>query len=243
MLIINGVTGSVGMELASLAHSYGLEFAGIGRNQKRLRELSSKYPGTQFFELVNISSEAEASSILKKVLLSHDSRVLNYVHAAATLTRSSSPLSTSVESFRATIETNLVGAFVWNKTVMLEMISNQLTGALVNISSQAARSGGYGGTTAYAAAKAGLVTLTKTFARTGAPHNIRANSISPGFIDNEMMTGGLEKEDIRMFIDRVPLGRLATNREIAEVILFLAGPGSTYMTGENIEISGGLSLG
>jgi 3-oxoacyl-[acyl-carrier protein] reductase len=152
-------------------------------------------------------------------------------------------LETSVENFREALETNLVGAFVWNKAVVGHMVSQSKTGSIVNVSSQAARTGGYGGTTSYAASKGGLVTLTKTMSRFCAPFNIRVNAISPGFLDNEMMTGSLSENQLSAFTQKTALNRLASNEEIASVIKFLIDSGSSYITGENLEVSGGLSLG
>jgi 3-oxoacyl-[acyl-carrier protein] reductase len=243
MLLINGVTGEVGACVADLAHSSGLRIAGLGRNRAKLDELSAKYPEGVFMGLEDISSESEASAILENLRLLIDAPLTQYVHAAALLTRTESPLETTLENFRQTLEANLVGAFVWNKAIMREMISNSTPGSIVNISSQASRTGGYGGTTSYAASKGGLATMTRTFARFGSSHNIRVNSVSPGFIDNAMMNEGLGSKEVKLFEGKTALGRFATNSEVAGVINFLLGPQSSYITGENIEVSGGLSLG
>jgi 3-oxoacyl-[acyl-carrier protein] reductase len=106
-----------------------------------------------------------------------------------------------------------------------------------------ARTGGFGGTTSYAASKGGMVSLSKSFARFGAVHNIRANSISPGFLDNPMMLDGLTSDQIAEFIGKTALKRLASDYEIAQVCLFLLGSDASYITGENIEVSAGQVLG
>jgi 3-oxoacyl-[acyl-carrier protein] reductase len=243
MLLINGATGALGMSLVGLCQGLGLQIVGLGQNQEKLDFLAGKYPGGKFLKIKELSNEEEARQILHGLNEESQGSLFNYVHAAASLKRTVSPLETSVENFRETLETNLVGAFIWNKAVMGHMVSNSKHGSIVNVSSQAARTGGYGGTTSYEASKGGLVTLTKTFSRFGAPFNIRVNAISPGFLDNEMMTGGLSDSQISSFTQRTALDRLASNEEIASVIKFLIDSGSSYITGENLEVSGGLSLG
>jgi NAD(P)-dependent dehydrogenase (short-subunit alcohol dehydrogenase family) len=166
-----------------------------------------------------------------------------YLHAAAVLNRTNSPLETSVANFSESTSVNLTGAFVWNKLVMSNMIHNSVQGSILNVASQAARTGGFGGATSYAAAKGGLITLSKSFARYGADFNIRVNSISPGFLDNSMMLDGLTSEQKNRFIEKTALKRLGNAAEIAEVCLFLLGGGSSYITGENIEVSAGQVLG
>ena len=166
-----------------------------------------------------------------------------YMHAAALVNRTKSPMETSVENFEETLKVNLTGTFVWNKSVIGKMIENKVHGSVLNVASQAARTGGYGGTTSYAASKGGMVSLSKSFARFGALHNIRVNSISPGFLNNPMMLEGLTSDQIAEFIGKTALKRLASNDEIAEVCLFLLGSGASYITGENIEVSAGQVLG
>lgn len=243
MLIVNGATGSLGSSIIAHSQKIGIQVVGLGRNRAKLDALSSRHPSVKFIALSDITSEEEAVRVLNSLRDISQATTLSYVHAAAGLTRTSSPLDTSLENFRETIETNLVGAFVWNKAVMGLMVSESKEGSIINVSSQAARTGGYGGTTSYAASKGGLVTLTKTFARYGANFNIRVNSISPGFIDNEMMTQGLSNDDVSKFSEKTALKRLATNDEVANLIMYLTSSESSYITGENIEISGGLSLG
>jgi 3-oxoacyl-[acyl-carrier protein] reductase len=243
MLLINGVTGSLGEATLKLALEKGLRTVGVGRNSSKLSEMSIMYSETLFFQLDDVSSEVEAKYLLEHIESVANKKIGMYIHAAAILNRTKSPLETSVENFEETLKVNLTGTFIWNKNVMGQMIENEVPGSILNVASQAARTGGFGGTTSYAASKGGMVSLSKSFARFGALHNIRVNSISPGFLDNPMMLEGLTSDQIAEFTGKTALKRLATNNEIAEVCLFLLSSGASYVTGENIEVSAGQVLG
>lgn len=243
MLLINGVTGSLGESVLRLALRKGNHVIGIGRNDVKLSELKKEFPDSTFLSIEDITSEEEALRIILEFETETNAKVQSYLHAAAILNRSSSPVDTSIDNFKNTINVNLTGPFVWNKVVMKRMIQNSQPGVILNVASQAARTGGYGGTTSYAASKGGLISLTKSFARFGASNQIRVNCISPGFLNNQMMLGGLTSNQIKEFTSKTALNRLADTEEIAEVALFLLSPQSSYITGENIEVSAGLSLG
>jgi NAD(P)-dependent dehydrogenase (short-subunit alcohol dehydrogenase family) len=243
VLLINGVTGELGTSLVKIASSKGLLVAGIGRNKSKLLALSKEFPKAIFLPLIDVGSENEATVLLEELESTTGNKVQMYLHAAAVLNRSKSPLETSVEEFNHTVQINLTGAFVWNKAIVDRMIRNSIPGSLLNVASQAARTGGFGGATAYAASKGGLVTLSKSFARYGANFGIRVNTISPGFVDNPMMLNGLTPEEINQFTQKTALKRLASNEEIANACLFLLSFESSYITAENIEVSAGQSLG
>jgi 3-oxoacyl-[acyl-carrier protein] reductase len=243
MLLINGVTGSLGESVLKLSLKQGLDVVGVGRNVAKLAELRQAYPSSVFLPIEDITSEEEALRVILEFESVTNNKVQGYLHAAAALSRSTSPIETSLDNFQNAINVNLTGAFVWNKTVMKRMMINQLPGVILNVASQAARTGGYGGATSYAASKGGLISLTKSFARFGASNQIRVNCISPGFLNNQMMLGGLTSNQKEEFIEKTALKRLAEIHEVAEVALFLLSAGSSYITGENLEVSAGLSLG
>ncbi len=243
MLLINGVTGSLGEATLKLALEKGIRTVGIGRSSSKLSTMTEIYSETLFIQTQDISSEVESTLLLEQIESDTNDKIDMYMHAAAILNRTKSPLETSIENFEETLRVNLTGTFVWNKTVMSKMIENKVQGAMLNVASQAARTGGFGGTTSYATSKGGIVSLSKSFARFGALHDIRVNSISPGFLNNPMMLEGLTPDQITEFTGKTALKRLATSSEISEVCLFLLGTGASYVTGENIEVSAGQVLG
>ena len=243
MLLINGVTGAIGSSLLPILSDQDEIVSGIGRNVSEIEVLQKRFPHFYFKALNDIESEIEAHQLLTQIEAESGQSIDQYLHAAAVLNRTNSPIETSIELFRETLGTNLVGAFVWNKAVIVRMIRDGIEGSVLNIASQAARTGGFGGTTAYSASKGGLVTLTKSFSRFASQFNIRVNTLSPGFVDNKMMTSDLTEKEVEQFIQRTALKRLATNEEIANVCLFLLSKKSSYITGENYEVSAGQILG
>ena len=114
------------------------------------------------------------------------------------------------------------------------------SGVIVNLSSIAARNGGGPGATVYAAAKAAVTAFTKGWAKELAPHGIRVNAISPGTVDNYFHEVFSTREILDGVVKMTPAGRLGTNEEMADLILFLCSPASDYIHGQTIEINGGI---
>jgi 3-oxoacyl-[acyl-carrier protein] reductase len=110
---------------------------------------------------------------------------------------------------------------------------------IVNVSSIAARHGGGPGASAYAAAKGGVMTLTRGWAKELAPRNIRVNSIAPGVIETPFHDRFSTPEILETFRKSIPLGRLGTAEECAGAILYLVSPLASYVTGQSIDINGG----
>jgi 3-oxoacyl-[acyl-carrier protein] reductase len=133
---------------------------------------------------------------------------------------------------------NLKSAVLCSQAVAPSMIERK-TGAIVNVSSIAARNGGGPGAGAYASAKGGLISFTKSLAKELAPHGVRVNAVSPGVIDTPFHERFSTPEMMRNFVTAIPLGRVGTSMECAQVIVFLASDAASYVVGETIEVNGG----
>ena len=136
---------------------------------------------------------------------------------------------------------NLKSAFLCVKAVWEEMVARK-SGCIVNVSSIAGRNGGGPGVAAYAAAKGGLLTYTKSLAKELAPHGVRVNGIAPGVIATPYHERYSPAEVMQRLVALIPLGRAGTSEEIADVIVFLASPAARYITGETIEVNGGMLM-
>ncbi len=137
------------------------------------------------------------------------------------------------------IDTNLKSAFAFSKAVCRHMMS-QREGRIINISSIAGVIGNPGQTN-YAASKAGMIGMTKTLAKELASRNIQINAVAPGFVDTDM-TEKLTPQQKEALMAMIPLKRTAKPEEIASVVVFLASPASSYMTGQVLCVDGGIVM-
>jgi len=139
------------------------------------------------------------------------------------------------------LEINLRGPFILCQEIIPDMIA-QRWGRIINISSIGGQWGGFN-QVHYAAAKAGLINLTKSLARIYSGKGITANAISPGLVGSKMSSKELNTEAGKKKVDNIPIGRIATPEEIAEVIVFLASEKASYITGQTINVNGGMYFG
>lgn len=133
---------------------------------------------------------------------------------------------------------NLKSVFLCVKVVWEEMAARK-SGCIINMSSIAGRNGGGPGAAAYAAAKGGLITYTKSLAKELAAYQIRVNAIAPGVIETPYHERYSPPEVMKKFVAQIPLGRTGQAEEIAAVVAFLASPAARFITGETIEVNGG----
>ena len=146
------------------------------------------------------------------------------------------------EFFHAVIDVNVLTTFLCCQAVAPGMIARK-SGAIVNLTSLAAHNGGGPGASIYAAAKAAVLTLTKAYAKELAPHGIRVNAVSPGLIGGTPFHKTFTApEAFAATVKTIPLGRAGTPDDVANVITFLAGEDAAYLSGETIEINGGMFM-
>lgn len=145
--------------------------------------------------------------------------------------------STSVAAFDAMVNTNLRGPF-WVTQCALPLLKDGAR--IVNVSSVAGRIGVAGGRSLYGATKAGIDSLTKSWALELAPRKILVNSVAPGFITTEMTEGFFsDPATLEMAVKRQPMGKIGTAEEVADVVAFLCSEGARFITGQSINVSGG----
>ena len=141
------------------------------------------------------------------------------------------------EQFRNVLDINLKSNFMCSKEAF-EYMKDNGWGRIVSLSSLAGLHGGINSAAHYSASKAGIIGLTKTLAKQVGKYNITVNCVAPGRIDTAM-TRMLSEEKLKEVIDRIPVKRLGTVEEVANVIVFLASEGGSYITGTCVEILGG----
>ena len=144
------------------------------------------------------------------------------------------------EQWDQVMAVNLKGVFLCSQAT-LRVMSSQEAGVIVNIGSLAGQVGGVVAPADYAASKAGVICLTKSLAKLAAPFGVRVNCINPGLIETAMV-GAFSPEQQERLIADTPLGRLGRPEEVASVAVFLASERASFVTGEAIQVNGGLHV-
>ena len=162
---------------------------------------------------------------------------LDIVVNNAGITRDNLLMRMSEEQWDEVMRVNLKSVFNVTKAVQRTMLK-QRSGSIINISSVVGRSGNAGQAN-YAASKAGMLGFTKSIARELGSRNIRCNAICPGFIETEM-TGELDPKMTEAWVEQIPLKRMGTADDVANLVLFLASDLSTYITGQTLNVDGGM---
>ena len=157
----------------------------------------------------------------------------------AGITRDNLILRMDERDWDAVLDTNLKAAFLCTRVALRGMLRARW-GRVVNVSSVIAL-GGNPGQANYAAAKAGLVALTRTLAREVGSRGITVNAVAPGFVATDM-TAGLPEPARKQLIERIALDRLGTPEDVAQAVAFLCSPAGSYITGHVLVVDGGLSL-
>ena len=145
---------------------------------------------------------------------------------------------TTIESWQRVIDVTLTGHFLLMRAVLPGMMERR-SGSIINIASIEAWTSGTPGNTAYHAAKAGVLALTRSAAKQVAPFGVRVNGVAPGLVPNPFLARMIPEPELRRMEAEIPLGRPVAPSEIADAVLFLAGEGSRSITGETINVSGG----
>lgn len=178
-------------------------------------------------EIASFAKEVEASCGRVDVLV-NNAGVVSRTKAA----------ELSIEDWDRTLDVNLRGAFFLTREFFARMVERR-RGGVVNVSSLAALNGGIFVGPDYVAAKAGLIGLTRHFARLGAPHGVRVNAVCPGIIETHMTTA-LNKGEQQGLKEQIPMGRFGSPEEVARVVLFLVSDMASYVSGAAISVTGGI---
>jgi 3-oxoacyl-[acyl-carrier protein] reductase len=185
----------------------------------------------------DIAAEDQVDEAVKKIIDAHQK--VDILVNNAGVTADNLLMRVKPADWDQVIGTNLKGTVLCTKIVSRYMIGRRY-GRIINISSVVGQMGNVG-QSLYAASKAGIIGFTKTVAREVATRGITVNAVAPGLIETDM-TAKLPETLREEFLKKVPLGRFGTCAEVAEVIVFLAGAGAGYITGQVINVNGGLYM-
>lgn len=186
----------------------------------------------------NVSRADEVTAMFEQVKANFG-RLDILVNNAGT-SRAQDIFETTEEDWRFIIDTNLTSVFFCSKEAM-KLMAEQQRGRIVNISSIAGQQGAVAGHAHYAASKSGILGLTKTLARTGAPHGITVNAVAPGLIETPLLYQTHGTEGVAKLAASVPLG-LGRPSDVGLAVAFLCGDGGRYITGATLDVNGGMYL-
>lgn len=147
----------------------------------------------------------------------------------------------SYQQWADTVAVNLSGTFLTCREMVRRLTDTGRTGRIVNISTSSAFRGSTSGRAHYDASKGGIVAFTVSLAREVAPYGIAVNAVAPGMILTDMTAARIEANKEK-YLGQIPLNRIASTQEIANVIVFLASEQASYMTGATVDVSGGLLM-
>lgn len=250
--IVTGGTGFLGKEFCEILSAQGADVAVVDLNEsdckKFAEELAKKHKTKAIGVKADITKKSEVEKTVSEVVKKLG-KIDILVNGAATKTKNfyESFENYPQEDWEQVMDVNLTGAFLFSQEVGKQMAKQHgKGGTIINIASvygvtppdQRIYKGNKINTPAvYTASKAGLIGLTKYLATYWAEKNIRVNSISPGGVFNNQ-----EKEFVKKYSERVPMGRMANKNELNGALLFLASDASSYVTGQNLIVDGGLSV-
>ena len=238
IVLVTGASRGIGKAIALTLGSSGATVIGTATSKAGADNISKMLVDNQISGkgiVLDVKDNDQISSLgegIKKDFESIDILVNN-----AGITRDNILLRMKEDEWEDIINTNLSSVYKMSKSVLRGMIKKR-SGRIISITSVVG-SMGNAGQSNYAAAKAGMIGFTKSLAREVGVRGITVNAIAPGFIQTDM-TDSLPDDQKEALASQIPMGRLGTADEIAQAVLFLAGDGGSYITGQTLHVNGGM---
>jgi len=235
--LITGASGGIGNDIARILHVAGAKLALTGTRQEALQALADELGDGAFPLIADIATQTGTTELMKAAetaLGGVDILVNN-----AGITRDNLALRMKDEDWAAVLDVNLTAAFRLARISLRNMIKNRF-GRIINISSIVGTTGNPGQAN-YAAAKAGMIGMSKALAQEVALRGVTVNCIAPGFIETPM-TEALSEAQRAELASAIPAGRLGEGRDVAAAVLYLASDEAGYITGQTLHINGGMAM-
>ena len=243
--IVTGSAAGLGLAICEKLVSEGVNvvMSGIRRHEdtdeilQRYRCLGVK----AIFIECDVSKEEDIDYLFSEALKQMDRVDILINNAAIWLTSYIKDMS--AEDFRHTLDVNLIGPFLLCRKFINYCIDNDRKGKIVNMTSQAAFHGSTSGHAHYASSKAGLVGFTVSLAREVAQYGINVNAVAPGIMESKMVSAIVDDPARReKYLERIPIGHIATVEEVARIVVFLVSSQADYMTGATLDATGGMLM-
>ncbi|MFP5353822.1 MAG: 3-oxoacyl-[acyl-carrier-protein] reductase [Gemmatimonadota bacterium] len=235
--LVTGSTRGIGRAIAESLAGAGARVAIVGRDRGRAEAVAAEIGGGAQGFACDVSEVAQVAALVEDVEKAFGG--IDILVNNAGLTRDNIMLRLKDEDWDAVINANLRGAFATTRAATRGMMKRRW-GRIINIASVVGIIGNKGQSN-YAASKAGLIGLTKSVAKEFASRGILANVVAPGFIETDM-TAAMTPEARQGMSQQIPLERLGTPEDVANVVTFLASDRAAYITGQVLVVDGGLVM-
>jgi 3-oxoacyl-[acyl-carrier protein] reductase len=236
--LVTGASGGIGGAIAKALHGQGAAVILSGTRAEALEKLKAELGARAFVAQANLSDTASVEALPKAAEAAAGAPIDILVNNAG-ITRDNLFMRMKDEEWDQVIQVNLTAAFRLSRAVLRGMMKKRW-GRIVQITSIVGATGNPGQAN-YAAAKAGLIGMTKSLAAEVASRNITVNAVAPGFIQTAM-TDVLTDQQKDAIATRIPLARMGKAEEIAAAVVYLTSEEAAYVTGETIHINGGMAM-
>jgi len=240
VVIVTGSSRGIGKEIALAFAREGASVVLSGRNEQALTPVAAdveKAGGKALVCATDVSETQSAQNLIDQTLQKFG-RIDILVNNAG-ITRDNILLRLNEDDWDTVIDINLKGAFNCAKAVAKPMMKQRI-GCIINITSVVGQMGNAGQSN-YAASKAGLIGFTKSLAKELASRNIRVNAVAPGFIETDM-TSELPEKAREELVNAIPLKKLGSAGDVADLVLFLSSNKAQYITGQVVNVDGGMVM-
>lgn len=238
-VLVTGGSRGIGKEIVKIFLEEGADVHFISTSPSphmdEMESLAAANETSVTWHQGNVADEAQMTAIVEPLA----KEGLDVVVNNAGITRDGLIFRMSLEQWEQVMQVNLTSAFIISRIAASQMIRKR-TGAIINMSSVVGVTGN-GGQCNYSASKAGMIGLTKSLAKEVSSRGVRVNAVAPGFIDTDM-TKDLGEKIMDELKKQIPLGHTGSGRDIAEAVLFLASDKASYITGQVLNVDGGMVM-
>ena len=234
-IILTGATGGIGGSILDKLESLNANIIAIGTNENKLNKLKEKYKNLNI-QKFDISDHSSIEEFIEKCNQYFDNKIDVLINNAG-VTSDNLTIRMKNEEWNKVININLTSTFLLSKFTVKKMLKNR-NGKIINITSVVGHTGNVGQAN-YAASKAGIIGMSKSFALEYGKKNIKVNCVSPGFIRSDM-TDKINENIKKTLEGKISLERFGNPEDVANVVVFLSSDLADYISGETIHVNGGM---
>ena len=238
VVVVTGACGGIGRAVATAFSLAGARVLATDLDQNKLNELLKELSGTGHLAVPLNLVDEDAPKQLVHIATQQMGGIYALAHTAALLIRRKNLDEVTEDDWDAQIDVNLKATFFLSRQIANVMAASG-EGRIILFTSQSWWTGGFGGSSVYAATKGGIVSLSRSLARNFGRSGITVNTVSPGQINTTMLLTDLDPKVYERMRDDTPLGYVGEPEDISGVVVFLASAHARYISGDTINVSGG----